>query len=108
MTERKEKSTDEFSAEVAKQESRKALAKKKGIRSIWFGFGTFGLIGWSVVTPMLLGIVIGVWVDRHYTSKYSWTLTLLIGGLMLGCFNAWHWINKENEQIKKEQEEQDE
>ena len=93
-----------LSSKISKDEARKLIMKKKGIKNIWFGFGMFGLIGWSVVIPMLLGILLGFWIDSRYPSHYSWTLMLLVIGLMTGCLNAWHWIDKENKQIQKEEE----
>ena len=50
-------------------------------RSVWFGLGMFGLIGWSVAIPTLLGAALGQWVDKHYPGRFSWTLTLLLLGL---------------------------
>jgi ATP synthase protein I len=70
--------------------------------------GMMGLIGWSVSVPTLLGAWFGLWLDKHHPATHSWALALLVGGLCLGCFNAWHWIAKENETIRKEQEDRDE
>ena len=56
-----------------------------------------GLIGWTVVVPMLIGIAVGTWIDRTWPSRFSWTLMLLVGGLGLGCVNAWTRIKDEQE-----------
>ncbi len=80
---------------IATKEERKLLARRKRDRTVWFGLGMFGLVGWSVVVPALVGIAIGLWIDRRWPSPISWTLTLLIIGVALGCFNAWRWINRE-------------
>jgi ATP synthase protein I len=56
-----------------------------------------GLIGWSVVLPMLAGIAAGGWIDRRWPSRVSWTLMLLVGGLGLGCVSAWHRIREDQE-----------
>lgn len=58
----------------------------------------FGLVGWSVAIPAVLGIALGIWLDRAFPSRLSWTLTLLIAGLVLGCLNAWYWIKRERSQ----------
>ena len=55
-----------------------------------------GLIGWSVAVPTLVGAAIGMWLDQHYPGQHAWTLALLVAGLVLGCFNAWRWIAKED------------
>ena len=54
-----------------------------------------GLIGWSVVVPTLLGAALGLWLDMRYPGTHSWTLALLVAGLVIGCLNAWHWVAKE-------------
>lgn len=67
-----------------------------------------GLIGWSVAIPTLVGASIGVYLDGNYPSERSWTLALLVAGLVIGCFNAWHWVEKEDLAIHEEQKEYDE
>ena len=55
-----------------------------------------GLVGWSVVVPTLLGIAIGLWLDRSFSGPASWTLTFLLFGVGLGCVNAWYWVQRQN------------
>lgn len=73
-----------LSETVGSMEARKLRARRRRLRSIWLGFASSGLVGWSVVVPLLLGIGLGVWLDRHYPARHSWTLTLLVAGLGLG------------------------
>jgi ATP synthase protein I len=47
----------------------------------------------------LLGAALGLWLDRKFPGPHSWTLTLLIIGVIIGCANAWYWVAKENRQI---------
>ena len=54
-----------------------------------------GVIGWSVVVPTLAGIAAGAWIDRHWPSRFSWTLVLMMTGLVLGCANAWLRIRRD-------------
>jgi len=53
------------------------------------------LVGWSVVLPTLMGAALGIWLDRHWPSRFSWTLVLLISGLLVGCANVWIRIGKD-------------
>jgi ATP synthase protein I len=46
---------------------------------------------------MLAGIAVGNWIDRRWPSRYSWTLMLLVGGLLLGCVSAWNRVTDEQE-----------
>ena len=93
-----------LAAEVDARARRKLRARRHGVPGVWFGLGMVGLVGWSVVVPTLLGAGLGVWLDKNYPGPHSWTLALLVGGLALGCFNAWHWVAKEGRELQKEAE----
>ncbi len=82
---------------VGRRAERKRQARARDRRTAWFGLGMFGLVGWSVAVPTLIGIAVGVWADRRWPGEVSWTLTLLIIGVALGCLNAWYWIKQESE-----------
>ncbi|MGQ4650619.1 AtpZ/AtpI family protein [Lyngbya aestuarii] len=96
--------TSDFTKAIGNKEQRKIHARQtKPDGGVWFGLGFAGLIGWSIVAPTLLGMLIGVWVDRQYPSRLSWTLALMLAGLTLGCFVAWEWVSKEQERMEKSQ-----
>jgi ATP synthase protein I len=97
----------EFSREVGTQEARKLKARRRGATGVWSGFGMFGLIGWSVSVPTLCGALLGTWLDRRRPGAHSWTLSLLIAGLCIGCINAWYWVSKEEDEIHASAEEGD-
>lgn len=78
-------------------ERRKMEARREGDRGVWFGFGMFGIVGWSVAVPTLIGIGVGLWLDSILESTRSWTLVMLLAGVAIGCFNAWYWIKRESE-----------
>ena len=97
-----------FSQEVGAKAARKIKARRNSTQGVWFGLGMMGLIGWSIVVPTLLGTALGVWLDNRHPGAHSWTLMLLIIGLVLGCLNAWHWMGKEDREMREEQENNDE
>lgn len=84
-----------FSKRVAEKEIRKLKALKEKKESAWMGLGMFGMVGWSVAVPTLLGVALGIWLDKSYPQSFSWTLTCLILGLIAGCLIAWNWVIKE-------------
>ncbi len=94
--------------EIAAKAGRKLRARRHKERTVWFGLGMMGVIGWSVAMPTLLGAVLGLWLDRRFPGGRSWTLALLVGGLTLGCMNAWRWISMEDQAMRNEQEDRDE
>jgi ATP synthase protein I len=89
-----------FSREIGVQETRKLRARRAAVHGVWSGLGMLGLIGWSVATPTLLGALLGTWIDKRRPGNHSWTLALLIGGLCIGCMNAWRWMAREESEIR--------
>lgn len=94
-----------FIRQIGAKETRKLRAQRRATRTVWSGLGMMGMVGWSVAVPTLLGAALGVWLDKRYPAAQSWMVTFLIVGLTIGCLNAWHWIAKEDKEIRREQEE---
>jgi ATP synthase protein I len=88
---------DRFRDQVGRKAERKLEARGSPERNIWFWLGMFGMVGWAVAVPSVLGIALGLWLDRHWpTGQVSWTLTFLMIGVALGCLNAWYWVKRES------------
>lgn len=87
-----------FRREVGEAERRKLAARGRA-RSVLHWIGMFGLVGWSIALPTLLGAALGRWLDRRASTgarQVSWTLTMILVGLALGCGAAWYWIQRES------------
>lgn len=97
----------DFSRRVAARVAQKLRAQRDGTHGVWFGLGMMGLVGWSVVVPTLLGAALGIRIDKGDPGGPSWTLTLLLAGLVLGCVNAWYWVRKEERAMRASQENDD-
>lgn len=91
-----------FSHNIGIKADRKLKARRQSKSGVWFGLGMMGLIGWSVIIPTLLGAALGIWLDNNHPSGHTWTLPLLILGLIMGCLNAWHWVKKEEQVMREE------
>ena len=103
VEERKSHNFKSFGKVVGDKEERKLQAQHDK-KSVWSGLGLFGMVGWSIAVPTILGAALGIWLDKKYKQDFSWTLSLLVAGLMLGCLIAWNWIQKENKEIHKKNE----
>ena len=73
---------------------REVASKQKRLESgqnrwNWSSIAVLGVIGWSITLPTLTGVALGIWIDHRWPSRFSWTLMLLVCGLLLGCVNAW-------------------
>ncbi len=93
-----------LAVQVGAKADRKIKARRHGTPGVWSGLGMMGLIGWSVAVPTLLGAALGIWLDGRYPGTHSWTLALLVAGLLIGCLNAWRWVANEEKAMRDEQE----
>jgi ATP synthase protein I len=84
-----------FAQQVASKAARKLKAQREGGQGVWSGLAMFGAVGWSVAVPTIVGAMLGRWWDRRHPGGHSWTLVLLVAGLVIGCANAWRWIGEE-------------
>ncbi|WP_454731109.1 MULTISPECIES: AtpZ/AtpI family protein [Cupriavidus] len=96
-----------LAGKVGAKARRKLWARRQRVPGVWSGLGMMGLVGWSVVVPTLLGAALGIWLDEHYPGRHSWVLALLVAGLVLGCFNAWRWVAREDAAMRQDKEGQD-
>lgn len=80
--------------EVGEKQARmiRARGRKDGM---WRAIEVFGSVGWTVAIPTILGVAIGAWADSRWPSRFSWTIMLLFGGLIVGCLTAWLQISRE-------------
>lgn len=97
--------TSRLGSQIDDKARRKLHAQRDEHRSVWSGLGMFGLIGWSIVVPTLSGAALGLWLDKSYPQSFSWTLSLLILGLLTGCLLAWQWVDKEHQDINQKEDE---
>lgn len=80
---------------VKTRQRRRELWHRQGERSLGQNLAMIGVLGWTIVTPILVGIFLGRWLDRLFSSGIFWTLGLLTAGLTLGCWLAWTRVFKE-------------
>jgi len=85
---------DEFEMRVARQRERIEQGRREKDRSFWRYVGLIGSVGWGVVVPMLLGTLLGLWLDRKLDTGSKLTFGLLVFGLFIGCLNAWRTMTK--------------
>jgi ATP synthase protein I len=48
-----------------------------------------------IVTPILVGVFLGRWLDARLGSGLTATGALLMLGTVLGCWSAWRWMHHE-------------
>lgn len=54
-----------------------------------------GTIGVVIVTPIVAGAYFGLWLDDQYkTFSFSWTISFIIIGVVVGVFNAIYFVKE--------------
>jgi ATP synthase protein I len=79
---------------VRRQYARRERWRREGARPLGHNLAMIGVLGWLVVTPTLIGIFVGRWLDRAAESGIFWTLSLMFLGLCLGCWLGWKWVQE--------------
>ena len=86
---------DEMQRAVGLRDRRRKQWKKEGERSLWQNLSMVGALGWLIVTPTLLGVLIGRWLDGLFESGIFFSGALVFLGVTLGCYLAWQRVSKE-------------
>ncbi|MDB5998658.1 MAG: synthase protein [Rhizobacter sp.] len=83
---------DPLLREVRLRSLRQKLWHEEGAPSVARRLAQIGVLGWMIVTPMLLGVAAGRWLDRHFDTSVFFTAPMLMAGLAIGCWSAWKWM----------------
>jgi ATP synthase protein I len=83
---------DGLDDEVRLRRSRRERWEHERERSIGQNLAMIGVLGWTIVTPILIGIFAGRWLDRVFATGIFWTLGLLVVGVAIGCTLGWQRI----------------
>jgi ATP synthase protein I len=86
---------DPLLREVRRRAQREAERLRNGEPSLARRLSQIGVLGWIIVTPMLIGVFLGRWIDAKFATGIFWTAPLLLLGAALGCWSAWKWMQSE-------------
>ena len=57
--------------------------------------GQIGVLGWAIVAPILIGVVIGRWLDGTFRSGVFFTAPMIMLGAAAGMWTAWRWMHRQ-------------
>ena len=88
-------SPDKMAAAVRQRRERRQYWLKEGEPSMARYVGQIGVLGWIIVTPTLIGLFIGRWLDHKLGTGIFWSAPLLLLGVIVGYWSAWRWMHKQ-------------
>ncbi len=91
---RREDPPEPLDRTIGRKAEQRVRARREGHHTVWFGVGMFGLVGWAVAVPTLVGVALGRWLDARFADGPSWTIMGLLAGVALGSLNAWWWVRR--------------
>lgn len=62
--------------------------------SLGVRLGQIGILGWTIVVPTLIGVVVGHWLDGHFATKVFFSAPLIMIGAAFGMWSAWKWMHR--------------
>lgn len=79
---------------VRRRQQRQEHWRREGERSLWQNLSMVGALGWLVVVPILLGVLLGRWIDARLGTEVTFTGALILLGAGLGLYLAWKRMNE--------------
>lgn len=74
---------------VEQRAGRRTRWEREGERPLWQNLSMIGALGWLVVTPTILGALVGRWLDRIFDQGVFWTGSLICLGAAIGLYLVW-------------------
>ncbi len=84
-----------LSEAVRVRERRRTSWQRSGERPLWRNLSMIGALGWLIVLPILLGILLGRWLDERLDSGIFWSGALIMLGAAVGGYLAWQRMGQD-------------
>ncbi|HEY8594938.1 MAG TPA: AtpZ/AtpI family protein [Devosiaceae bacterium] len=88
-----QKEPDGFVEGIRARLDRLRKARAEGEPSVGRQLAQIGVLGWIIVTPTLVGMFAGRWLDQRFDTGVFWAAGLLVAGVALGFWSAWRWMH---------------
>lgn len=80
---------------VRLREERARRWQEEGERPLWKNLSMVGALGWLIVVPTLLGVLVGRWLDLTFDTGILFTGAMIFIGVSFGGSLAWRRISGE-------------
>jgi ATP synthase protein I len=95
MTDPNHKGRKEMRDAVERRKSRREQWQREGERPLWKNLSMVGALGWLIVTPTLIGVFAGRWLDARLGTGVTFSGALTFLGACFGFYLVWKRMNEE-------------
>ena len=79
---------------VEKRSERRRRWEREGERPLARNLAMIGSLGWLIVTPTLIGVLVGRWLDGVFDTGITFAAALLFLGAAIGLWLAWKQMHQ--------------
>lgn len=88
---------DEMEAAIRRRMDRQKAGETDGSVNVSQHLARIGVLGWTIITPPLFGLLLGRWLDHRVGTGVVFSAVLLLAGFAIGGWSAWKWMGHPNE-----------
>ncbi|RMD94073.1 MAG: AtpZ/AtpI family protein [Alphaproteobacteria bacterium] len=82
---------------LERERRRREAARREEGPALWRHLSILGALGWMIVVPTLLAVLLGRWLDARFGTGVKFTLVLILAGIVLSGWLAWNRVKEEEE-----------
>jgi ATP synthase protein I len=94
MTGPRREQADRLAEAARRAAERSAAGARNPEPSLAARLGQIGILGWTIVVPTLLALLLGRWLDRLLGTGILLTAALIMIGAAVGFWSAWKWMQR--------------
>ena len=80
--------------EAVRRDGARLARREPGQRSFWRSLRVLGMVGWPIALGSVGGALCGRFLDTRFDTGVRYTLIVLTGGLLIGCWAAWKTVTE--------------
>jgi ATP synthase protein I len=86
---------DRLAQAAEKAAEREAEGRAEPEPSLGARLGQIGVLGWTIIVPILLFLFLGRWLDRTFGTGIFFSAPLLMFGAAIGFWSARRWMHRQ-------------
>lgn len=64
------------------------------VKNIVYAFSLVGILGFEIAVPVVLGVLLGIYLDRRYNTGGVFTIICTLLSVLVGVYNFYRLLAK--------------